>query len=297
VRALIFGSSGQDGFYLKQLLIERECKVVGVSRSEGDHKRGDVSDFQFVSTLIKELQPGYIFHLAANSTTRHDSLFENHDAISTGTLNILESVYRFSKHSRVFISGSALQFLNKGVPIIETDPFEARDPYSVARIQSVYAARYFRRLGVSVYIGYFFNHDSPLRSERHVNQKIVLCAKRISLGSNEILELGNIDVKKEFTFAGDTVKAVWELVNNSEFFEAVIGSGKAHSIREWLDICFDHFGLDWHQYVKLRDNYLPDYDVLVSRPDTIKSLGWNPDLDIFRLAKMFCSNLIANEKA
>ena len=207
-KALIFGVNGQDGWYLSKLLIANNFDIIGISRSNPKFIIGDVSNYDFVEKLIKSNQPDYIFHLAANSTTRHDTLFENYQTITTGTLNILESVHKHSKHSKVFISGSGLQFVNKNEPISELDPFEARDSYSMARIQSVYTARYFRSLGVNVYVGYFFNHDSPIRGEHHVNQKIVKAAHRIAQGSGELLELGNIDVQKEFNFAGDCVEAI-----------------------------------------------------------------------------------------
>src|SRR6476469_3659332 len=124
MKAVIFGSSGQDGYYLSQLLTQQGCEVIGVSRSS--ETLGDIGNFDQTSDIIKTHKPRYIFHLAANSTTRHESLFENHATIATGTLNVLESVKKFSPQSKVFISGSGLQFKNKGEPIKETDEFEAR---------------------------------------------------------------------------------------------------------------------------------------------------------------------------
>ena len=156
--AIIFGANGQDGYYLNQLLLQQQCVVVAVSRN-GDFLHTDLSNYIEVSELIKQHKPDYIFHLAANSTTRHDAMFENHATISTGTLNILEAVKNYSSHTKVFISGSGLQFKNENRPIKETDEFEARDAYSVSRIQSVYAARYFGSLGLKAYVGYFFNHQ------------------------------------------------------------------------------------------------------------------------------------------
>lgn len=286
MKALIFGINGQDGFYLNQILKQQKIEVIGVSRSSDNWIKGNVADYSLVSSLIEEHQPNFIFHLAANSTTKHETLFENHETISTGTLNVLESVKFFSPNSKVFISGSGLQFKNEGKPIKETDEFEARDSYSVARIQSVYAARYYRNLGIKTYIGYFFNHDSPLRSERHVNQKIVAAVKRISNGSDEKIELGNINVKKEFTFAGDTAQAIWTLIKNDAVYETVIGSGKAYSIEDWLNICFDYFNLDWKSYVKINTSFKSEYTILVSNPSTIFGLGWKQEIEIDALAKM-----------
>ena len=133
MKVIIFGSSGQDGIYLTDYLKKLAIDVIGVSRSEGQII-GSVSDFKLVSDLIEEHKPDFIFHFAAISTTRHDVLFDNHEAISTGTLNILEAVRVHSPNSKVFLSGSALQFKNTGLPINEVAAFDASIAYSVARI-------------------------------------------------------------------------------------------------------------------------------------------------------------------
>jgi GDPmannose 4,6-dehydratase len=284
--AIIFGINGQDGFYLNTLLRKNGINVIGVSRANPQYTIGDVSSYNFVERLIKDNQPEYIFHLAANSTTGHETLFENYQTIVSGTLNLLESVYKHSKHSKVFISGSGLQFINNGDPIAETDTFEARDSYSMARIQSVYAARYYRSLGIKVYVGYFFNHDSPLRTERHVNQKIVRAARKIAKGGGESLFLGDITVKKEFNYAGDMVDAIWKIVNNELVFEVVIGSGKAYAIIDWLELCFGYYNLDWKNFVSFTANFSPEYKILVSSPSLLYSLGWKPSTSIDELATM-----------
>jgi GDPmannose 4,6-dehydratase len=286
VKALIFGVSGQDGFYLRSLLAAKNIEVIGVSRSEGNWIKGNVADRETVDHLLKEHQPHYVFHLAANSTPRHEVLFENHETISTGTFNILEAAYKFSSHTKVFLAGSGLQFVNEGKPISENDPFEARDPYSVSRIQSVYAGRYYRSLGLKVYAGYFFNHDSPLRSERHINKRIALAVNRIARGSKEVIEVGDINVKKEFSFAGDVAEAVWTLVNQENYFEAVIGSGKAYSIKNWIETCFQLKGMNWEPYVTEKNDFVSQYEILVSDPRLINSLGWNIKIGIQQLASM-----------
>src|SRR5258705_8714397 len=158
---LIFGANGQDGYYLSNLSKAKGIEPIGVSRS-GNWVRGDVSSYEQVQHLIKQYQPTYVFHIAANSTTHHEALFENHETISTGTLNVLEAVWTHCPRAKVFIAGSGVQFENTGATISEDDPFEPSSPYSVARIQSVYAARYYRSLGLAVYVGYLFHHESPL---------------------------------------------------------------------------------------------------------------------------------------
>ena len=283
--AIIFGAGGQDGYYLTKLLTEKKIEVIGISRQAG-FVHVDIGDYKKVSELIRVHKPGYIFHLAANSTTHHDALFENHITIATGSLNILESVRNFSPLTKVFISGSGLQFKNENKPIKETDPFEARDVYSVSRIQSVYAARYFRTLGIGVYTGYFFNHDSPLRTERHMTKKIAEAAKRIGSGSNEKLEIGDIDVIKEYAYAGDIVNGIWTLVNQEKISEANISSGEGYSIKDWIMACFAEVNKNWESHIIMKKDFIPGYKKLVSDPSLIFSLGWNPGVSFYELAKL-----------
>jgi GDPmannose 4,6-dehydratase len=285
MKAIIVGASGQDGHYLSALLKKQGSEVIGVSR-HGDFLKTDISDYESVAALVSQHKPGYIFHLAANSTTDHEALFENHATIATGTLNILEAVKIHSPATKVFVSGSGLQFENDNKPIKETYPFEARDAYSVSRIQSVYAARYFRSLGIKVYVGYFFNHDSPLRNERHMTKKISEAAKRIGKGGHEMLEIGDVDAIKEYSYAGDVVKGIWTLVNQNEITEANISSGKGYSIKEWLEQCFSLVNKDWRNHVAIAPDFTPTYRQLVSDPSRIFSLGWKPEVSFEELAKM-----------
>jgi len=286
LKALIFGINGQDGYYLQQLLAGMGITVKGVSRSNGHWIQGDLKDFVFVDELIKIERPDLIFHLAANSTTRHHALFENHETISTGTLNILESVYRNQGDCKVFLSGSAMQFENKGIPINEYTPFEASSPYSVSRIQSVYAARYFRKLGIKVYVGYFFNHESPMRTSRHISRYIADAAKKIARGEQTRIELGDLKVKKEWNYAGDFARAIYTLVSQETIYEAIIGSGVANSIEEWLNECFGLIDRDWKDYVDIKKDFVPEYRLLVSDPRLIYSLGYRPEIDFKALARL-----------
>jgi len=282
---IIFGANCQDGYYLAELYRKRGCEVLGISRT-GDWLHGDVASLVLVEDLVRSRKPDVIFHLAATSTTRHDVLFENHKTIGTGTLNILEAVYKFYPQCKVFLTGSGLQFVNKGEPIHETDPFDASSAYSVERIHTVYAARYFRSLGIRVYVGYLFHHESPLRKPTHISQLIVQAVKRIAAGSSEKLQLGDISVEKEWGFAGDIVEGMSILVGQESFFEAVIGTGKTHTIKDWLKICFAAVGEDWINHIVLREEFTSEYKRLISNPETMHSLGWHPKVDFDELAEL-----------
>ncbi|BFG70369.1 GDP-mannose 4,6-dehydratase [Sediminibacterium sp. KACHI17] len=288
MNAIIFGASGQDGFYLQRLLSKKNINVIPVARSVNEgFITGNVGDTEFVFSLIRKYLPDYIFHLAAVSTTKHEHIFENNDAIQKGTINILEGTKLYNPKSRIFLSGSAMQFKNDGKAINESTPFEASSAYSVQRISSVYAGQYYRNFfGLKVYAGYLFNHDSPLRSEKHINQKISKMAKRIAAKVESKLIIGNLNVEKEFSFAGDIVEAMWTLVNQDSFYEAVLGSGISYPIRDWIDISFKLAGLNWQEYVQVDNSFVTEYSRLLSDPALIKSTGWLPKVDFYQLAEM-----------
>lgn len=288
--AIIFGISGQDGYYLRELLMKNNINVIGVSRNNKDYLQGDVSDYSFVKKIILSYQPNYIFHFAAVSSTKHDLLFENHATISIGTLNILENVRLHSRHTKVFISGSAMQFLNDGFPINENTHFDPNSAYSCSRIDSVYTSRYFRnKFNLKVYTGYFFNHDSPLRSINHINQQIVVAAYKIKNKEQDKITIGNPFILKEFNYAGDVVEAVWCLVQQDNVFETIIGSGIVYSIYDWAKYIFSRLDLDLDQHLVIDTNFKTDYKILQSDPRLIKSLGWKPKVDFYKLADLMIS--------
>jgi GDPmannose 4,6-dehydratase len=204
-KAIIFGASGQDGIYMKRLCEKQNIIPITVARSDNFDYKGSVTNINLVEDLVK-IKPDFIFHLAANSTTRHEALFENHETISTGTLNILESVKKYSPHTKVVITGSGVQFENKGLPISEKDKFEASNAYAIARIQSVYAARYFRKIGIQTYVAYLFHHESPYRHATHVSKMITNHIKNILAGKDEKIIIGDASVQKEWAFAEDIVE-------------------------------------------------------------------------------------------
>jgi GDPmannose 4,6-dehydratase len=286
LKALIFGASGQDGYYLSEACHRRKIKVVGVARREGPWLQGDVASPELVEQCIRRYTPDLIFHLAATSTTRHEALYENHAAIGTGTLNILESVKRWSPQSKVFITGSGVQFINNGQPIRETDPFDHQSAYAAVRNYSVYLARYFRSIGIQAYVGYLFHHESPLRAEHHVCQHIAQAALNIAAGNDDILELGDISVKKEWSFAEDIAEGIMTLMSQNQVFEATIGSGSSYSIEDWLAECFKFIHKDWRPHVREKKNFKSEYKILLSNPATINGLGWKTTTTLSELARI-----------
>ena len=272
---------------MSEICKAKGIEVVGVSRSKGPWVEGSVSDKPFTESLIREICPRYVFHLAANSTTRHEALFENNLTINNGTLFIMEAVRQYAPDAKVFITGSGLQFINNGRPILETDEFEAGSAYSMSRIQSVYTARYYRSLGIATYVGYLFHHESPLRKEHHVSKLIAAAAKRIMLGSEEKIPLGDISVLKEWAYSKDISEGIFTLISQDKVYEATIGTGITYSIQDWLGACFNIAGKNWRDYVVLgQHSFKAEYPVLVSNPATMQSIGWKASTSFNQLAQI-----------
>jgi GDPmannose 4,6-dehydratase len=274
--AIITGSNGQDGWYLHQLLKREGVDAVLVPRASGV----DLSDFNEVVDLVLNTRPDYIFHLAARSTIDHTAACSNHNVIANGTFNLLETVQKWRPECKVFLAGSAYQFKNEDKPISETDSWDTTSVYCAARGYSKLLADAYRAQGLAVYFGYFFHHESPRRGANHISQRIASAAR-----NREPIEIGDPNVVKEWTFAGDTVEAVWSLVNQDTIFEANIGTGIGNSIAEFAEACYLSMGLEWRDYVKPIEGYVAPYRSLTCNPDRILSTGWKPRYRLYELAQ------------
>lgn len=278
MKAVIFGSNGQDGYYLAELCARLCIEVVPVPRGQ---LRGDLQTPNSLKWLLLDNPPEYIFHLAANSTTSHDAGPENHATIANGTLNLLEAVREHAPNARVFIAGSAYQFRNTGEPIRETDPWEPRSVYAAARCYANLLARIYRDRGLRVYFGYFFHHESPIRKARHISHQIAEAAR-----TGTPIEIGNLNVRKEWTFAGDVANAIWHLVTQDSVTEANIGTGDGRTIQEFAEVCYGAANLDWRKFVKPREGFVSDFQSMTCDPARIFSTGWRPKTSLHDLARM-----------
>ncbi len=276
IQAIITGSNGQDGFYLAELLRHYQVEPVLVHSQSAIN----LADARTVHDLVESVKPDYIFHLAAKSSVDHAYGSTNHDLLATGTHHLLEAVRRINPSCRVFLAGSAYQFVNQGEPIRETDVWETRSVYSAARGYGNLLARAYRHLGMMVYFGYFFHHESPRRGQRHISQRIATAARE-----GKPVEIGNTEVVKEWTWAGDAVNAVWSLVNQETIWEANIGTGIGHSIAEFAQACYALRGLDYQNFVLPRADFQPEYSKLICDPERIFSTGWRPHHNLQYLAE------------
>jgi GDPmannose 4,6-dehydratase len=283
---IIFGGGGQDGYFLKKLLISINYKVIIFSHADGVCGPSlDVGNFKKVEKIIKKYSPETIFHLAAKSSTRHEFILENQNAIVQGTLAILENVERYLPKTKVFIASSALIFKNNNNPINEQNELEIKNAYTLARVEALQITRYYRSRGLKVYTGFLFNHESPLRHKSSIVREIARGVVDIYLGLEKSFNIENIDIVKEWMWAGDAAEAILKLVGQDRVFEVCIGDGIGISVREYISKCLEILEIS-HKKNSIKNlNYNQEYSKFISDPKKIKSLDWSPKFDVIYLAK------------
>ncbi|MBW2708909.1 MAG: GDP-mannose 4,6-dehydratase [Deltaproteobacteria bacterium] len=296
--ALILGVSGQDGTYLAKFLLAKGYRVVGASRdaqmsSFANLKRLEIydrvelesvslNDFRSVLQVLKKVQPGEVYNLAGQTSVglSFDQPVESFESISIGTLNLLEAIRFLDIPIRIYNAGSSECFGNtEGISANEETPFRPRSPYAVAKAAAFWhMANYREAYGLFACSGLLFNHESPLRPERFVTRKIVNAACRIAKGSGEILELGNIEVERDWGWAPEYIEAMWCMLQQENPEDFVIATGETNKLADFVRQAFDAVDLNWHDHVKTRESLLRPTDILTVKADPGKArrkLGWN----------------------
>jgi len=320
-KALITGITGQDGSYLAELLLGKSYEVHGVIRRASSFNTerldpiytdphasgarlflhyGDLADAVVTSTLIAEIQPDEIYNLGAQSHVRvsFDIPEYTGDITGIGTARILEATRKAAPKARFYQASSSEMFgLVQEVPQRETTPFYPRSPYGAAKVYSYWmAVNYRESYGLHASNGILFNHESPRRGETFVTRKITRAVARIKAGVQKKLYLGNLDAKRDWGYAPEYVEAMWLMLQQDNPDDYVIATGETHSIREFLEISFNHAGLDWEKYVEIDPKYYrpAEVDLLIGDPSKAKKqLGWVPKTTFADLARLMTDADIA----
>ena len=302
-RALILGVSGQDGAYLSKLLLEKGYEVIGTSRDAGLSTFSGLNrlgildkvltvstvltDFRSVLGTIRKYQPTEIYNLAGQSSVglSFDQPVETMESVVLGTLNLLEAIRFEGGKARFYNAGSSECFGDTGeFAATEATPFCPRSPYAVAKASAHYlVANYREAYQLFACTGVLFNHESPLRPERFVTQKIVSTAARIASGSGERLRLGNIGITRDWGWAPEFVEAMWRMLQHKEPEDFIIATGRSESLSYFVERTFNQHGLDWKMYTEIDDSLLRPSDIQVSRGNPGKAeqqLRWTPRMDI-----------------
>src|SRR3989475_840566 len=275
-KALITGITGQDGSYLAELLLAKGYEVHGIIRRAStfntgriDHlykdphingvklflHYGDIADSTNLIKLLYRLQPDEVYHLAAQSHVRvsFDIPEYTGDVTGLGTIRILEAIRETGLKTRFYQAGSSEMFGKVlETPQRETTPFYPRSPYGVAKVYGHWiTVNYRESYGLYAVSGILFNHESPRRGLEFVTRKVSHGVARIVKGRARELELGNLDARRDWGFAGDYVDAMWRMLQPPKPTDYVVGTGETHSVRELCELAFSHAGLDWKRHVKV----------------------------------------------
>ena len=305
--ALITGITGQDGSYLAELLLEKGYRVVGmVRRSSAENfyriehirdrielEQADLLDQYSLIDLMRRTRPDEVYNLAAMSfvptSWSQPVLTAEFDA--TGVTRVLEAIRLTNPEARFYQASSSEMFGKvREVPQRETTAFHPRSPYGVAKVYGHYITQNYREsYGLFACSGILFNHESPRRGKEFVTRKVSDAVARIKLGLQPELRLGNLAARRDWGFAGDYVRAMWLMLQESEPSDYVVATGEAHSVEELVEIAFSHVGLDWRSHVVV--------DPALTRPaevDTLlgdwslarEKLGWEPKVSFDQLVAM-----------
>jgi GDPmannose 4,6-dehydratase len=313
-KALITGITGQDGSYLAELLLSKGYEVHGVIRRSStfntrriDHiyrdphngevvkmflHHGDLTSPGSLLDIIYSVKPDEIYNLGAQSHVRvsFDMPEYTGEVTGLGSIRLLDAVRRSGVKAHLYQASSSEMFGNASPPQSETTPFQPQSPYAAAKLYAYWVTRNYRD-GYDIFAcnGILFNHESPRRGETFVTRKISRAVAAIVAGTQRYLYLGNLDSRRDWGYAPEYVEAMWEMLQHDEPLDLVIGTGEAHTVREFLEEAFSYVGLDYQEYVKIDPRYFRPTEVDYLMADASKAkelLGWEPRVHFSELVRI-----------
>jgi len=314
-KALVCGISGQDGSFLAKFLLSKGYQVFGTSRDAQGSSFSNLTrlgikdqihflsmvpeDFRSVLVSLRKSSPDEVYYLAGQSSVglSFEQPAETIQSISLGMLNILEACRMMDEDIRIYHAGSSETFGDtKGNPASELTPFHPVSPYAVAKASAFWLLDNYRNAyNLFACTGILFNHESFLRPNRFVTQKIISSVKRIALGSKETLELGRLDISRDWGWAPEYVEAMWLMLQQPEPEDFVIATGETNLLKDFVAVAFDQFGLNWEDHVTQNEEFMRPTDILISVGDPSKAyqkLGWKAKSKMRDVVKL----MIGNEK-
>lgn len=304
--ALITGITGQDGSYLAEYLLGKGYEVYGLIRrlSTPNQTRistslddlvlleGDITDQSSLNIALQTAMPDEIYNLAAQSfvATSWNQPVLTGDVTGLGVVRMLEAMRHFSPEARFYQASSSEMFGTSSDALkSETTPFHPRSPYAVAKVYGHYVTVNYREsYGLFCCNGICFNHESPRRGIEFVTKKISDGVARICCDRAKELRLGNLEVRRDWGFAGDYVKAMWLMLQKDEPDDYVIATGESHSVKDFAALAFAHVGLHWEDYVRVDQRFMRPAEVFDLRGDASKArakLGWTPTTSFEELVR------------
>jgi len=325
---LLTGVNGQDGSFLAELLLEKGYRAHGlirrsstvtteriahlIGRPDFELIAGDVTDATGLLRIIKRIQPDEVYNLAAQSCvgTSFETPAATFEVNALGTLNVLEAIRAESPGSRFYQASTSELFGNSPPPQHEHTPMIPRSPYAVAKLAAHSLVRLYREAyGIFACAGILFNHESPRRGAEFVTRKITMYVARLAMAMENNagdppsnwpkLNLGNLDAKRDWSFAGDVVRGMWLMLQQDQPDDFVLASGESHSVREFLELAFKPLGLDYRDFVRIDPAFFRPAEVNYLCGDATKArevIGWSPQVSFEELVTRMVESDVARER-
>ncbi len=311
--ALITGITGQDGYYLTKLLLEKGYNVHGtirrsssintsridnlISEYQKDGKLtlhySDLLDSSSLYALIDNIKPTEVYNLAAQShvAVSFENPIYSSQTGTIGSISILDAIKNTNKDIKFYqASSSEMYGGSTKEPLNEESPFDPKSPYAASKVFAHNITKVYREsYDMFCVNGILFNHESPFRGETFVTRKITRAVARIKLGLQSQLTLGNLDASRDWGFAGDYVLGMWKMLQYEKPEEWVLATGKSITVNDFLTKAFNYVDLEPEQYIKTSERYFRpnEVDFLLGDSSKAKSqLGWKPDTNIDQLVKL-----------
>ena len=299
--AFITGVTGQDGSYLAELLLSKGYEVHGLIRrastfntSRIDHiyedphdpnpklylHYGDLTDGVGLTNLIREIQPTEIYNLAAQSHVMVSFTMPQYTAQvdAVGSVAILEAIRATKRDVRFYQASTSELFGSTPPPQNEVSPFRPRSPYAAAKLMAYWSTVNYREaFGIHATNGILFNHESPRRGETFVTRKITRAVAAIKSGKQKKLFLGNLDAIRDWGYAKEYVESMWLMLQQDEPSDYVVATGVGATVKDFVQVAFEHAGLDWKEFVEIDKKYERPTEVDALIGDASKAylgLGW-----------------------
>ncbi len=313
-RALITGITGQDGAYLARLLLAQGYEVHGMVRRSSTETferiadlhdqiqlhQADLLDQLSLVRVLEVARPNELYNLAAQSFVpiSFQQPLLTGEFTALGVTRMLEATRLVDPTIRFYQASSSEMFGNvRCEPQTEETPFWPRSPYGVAKVYGHWITVNYREShNLFACSGILFNHESPLRGKEFVTRKISFAVARIKLGLQQELRLGNLDAERDWGFAGDYVRAMWQMLQQDVPDDYVIATGVKHSVRDFCRVAFAHVGLQWEDFVRTDAELFRPADVNTLCGDASKAyerFGWRPQVDFTELVTMMVDSDLA----
>ena len=312
-KALITGITGQDGSYLAELLLSKDYEVHGLIRRVStfntqriDHlyvdphaagarlflHYGDLSDSSQLADLVYSIQPDEIYHEGAQSHVRvsFDMPEYTGDVTGLGTTRLLHAIRHAGVKTRFYQASSSEMFGESPAPQSEETQFRPRSPYAAAKVYAHWmTVNYREAYDLFACNGILFNHESPRRGETFVSRKITRSIAAIVAGRQDKVYLGNLDALRDWGFAPEYVECQWRMLQQEQPDDYVVGTGRSHTVRDFLDEAFGYVDRDWHDHVEIDPRYFRPTEVPHLQADPSKAkreLGWEAGVSFAELVRI-----------